>query len=623
MYLIYQNDIYSKYKSKFTSTDDWYKFLDSIPDVNKQGVNKQGVDTLEDDDYLDFIDSLGENYDDDTKKLVSPPPYSVVVQPSPVPVQVPVVFVPPEPQKHVLIDLYEYFITGYYSRNITIKRQFGSLTYANDCGSIGIKDSKKEPDSSFKKILVSCDELDSYNDVNDEDPVFKLLQETKYLKDHYEIYKNILTRSPIDELLQNKIYSDSTIDKIEQIDSIYDQIRLLYTNFGKDYKAGSFIEKIITDSYVLHLTVNETEKVVAIGDIHGSFHTFFRILLRLHLQKIINLTDLKVNDGFRIIFLGDILDRGNFGLDIIYIIFKMIMINNKNLENPKIIFNRGNHEEIEQNRNPKYGFGDVEVQKKWELYCQTKWQETVDQDNCKEKWINFFNKIVGIYSLFSSAVILNFSGEKKVWLCHGGIPVSSNPNFTNFNAPDYKNITFIKNPSISLQIRWNDFIGENRTTESVRGEDFYNIGVEDILNFFKKNNISFIVRGHQDSYANSYLLSNNKKYSPTPDKTQSFIVNGLQLNDKDLENDDDKEIILIDRNDTDYDEKMKRYKRSTIGAPIRRIVASSIKNTSRLKLKSNNRSFKVYPVLTISTNTDLLRNLFSDNYVILSYDIYA
>ena len=123
--------MYLIYKSKFTSTDEWYKFLDSIPDVDTKGVNKQGVNkqvnTLEDDEYLDFIDSLGENYDDDTKKLVPPPPYS-----------------PPEPQKHVLIDLYEYFITGYYSQDFTIKRQFGSLTYANTCGSIGIRDSEKK-----------------------------------------------------------------------------------------------------------------------------------------------------------------------------------------------------------------------------------------------------------------------------------------------------------------------------------------------------------------------------------------------------------------------------------------------------------------------------------------------
>jgi hypothetical protein len=604
--------MYLIYKSKFTSTDEWYKFLDSIPDVdtkgvNKQGVNKQGVDTLEDDEYLDFIDSLGENYDDDTKKLVPPPPYS-----------------PPEPQKHVLIDLYEYFITGYYSQDFTIKRQFGSLTYANTCGSIGIRDSEKKPDSSFEKILVSCDELDSYNKVNDEDPVFKLLQSTKYLKDHYKIYKNLLTRSLIDELLQNEFYSVSTIDKINQIDSIYGLMISMYTDFGKEYKAGSFIDKIVSNSYVLHLIVNETEKVVAIGDIHGSFHTFFRILLRLHLQKIINLTELKVNDGFRIIFLGDILDRGNFGLDIIYIIFKMILINNKDLENPKIIFNRGNHEEIEQNQNHEYGFGNVEVQKKWELYCQTTLKETVDQDKCKKEWEKFFIKIVGIYSLFSSAVILNFNGKKRVWLCHGGIPISSTLDHTDFNVPDYKNITFIKDPSISLQIRWNDFIGKDKTVESVRGDSFYNIGVDDILNFFKKNKISFIVRGHQDSYANSYLLSDNRKYSPTPDKTQSFIVNGLQLNDKNLENNDDEEVILIDRDDIDYDTEMKRYKRSTIGAPIRRIVASSINKTSRLKLKSlDGISFKVYPVLTISTNTDLRRNLFSDNYVILSYDTFV
>ena len=61
---------------------------------------------------------------------------------------------------------------------------------------------------------------------------------------------------------------------------------------------------------------------------------------------IINLKKFIINDPYKIIFLGDIIDRGIYSLDILNIIFKLIINNNKvkKLNDIKIIFIRGNHE---------------------------------------------------------------------------------------------------------------------------------------------------------------------------------------------------------------------------------------------------------------------------------------
>ena len=46
------------------------------------------------------------------------------------------------------------------------------------------------------------------------------------------------------------------------------------------------------------------------GDFHGSFHTFFRLMLRLEFSGI--LTKYKLKEGYKMVFCGDILDRGQY-----------------------------------------------------------------------------------------------------------------------------------------------------------------------------------------------------------------------------------------------------------------------------------------------------------------------
>lgn len=60
------------------------------------------------------------------------------------------------------------------------------------------------------------------------------------------------------------------------------------------------------------------DKVIIFGDFHGSYHSFFRSMNRLKEIGIIDL-NFKVTDGYRILFCGDIVDRGNHALEIVFL----------------------------------------------------------------------------------------------------------------------------------------------------------------------------------------------------------------------------------------------------------------------------------------------------------------
>ena len=79
------------------------------------------------------------------------------------------------------------------------------------------------------------------------------------------------------------------------------------------------------------------DKILIFGRIKNNFHSFFRILVRLHIKKIINLDNFKIANNYKLIFLGNIFDDKNkYNLEMLYILSKFIHTNNDK-NNIKII----------------------------------------------------------------------------------------------------------------------------------------------------------------------------------------------------------------------------------------------------------------------------------------------
>jgi hypothetical protein len=469
---------------------------------------------------------------------------------------------------NIIIEFYEYFIHDFndFKKNIVYK--FGDFTDSeyNKCGSIGIEGSLK----NLTENLSSCDPINSISgggeDLEKNLVNFERNISTYDIDNLYENYKTFFVKYSTEEILNKESISNI----FENIDDAYiNQKNLLKNNIIMsnyiDQMENSSFDQLknnnINDSILLKINLSKSDRIILIGDIHGSFHTFFRILCRLHRYDILNLEDFTLTDGYKIIFLGDILDRGEYSLDVIYLIFKLISVNNKSQFN--VIYNRGNHETFDifdrdgSNRDFKKKFG-------YDIY--------------KEDYNLFINKYLKLLNILPSAIVFSID-NKNIWCSHGGFPriyLNQKIDFTT------NNVILFRNNEITMDIKWSDFgsIYGDLFGDSRRGSELVNYTHKGTQQFLKQNNINFIIRGHQDSIGNSVLFkSDGEKYIIS---RQIGRIDGLVYNQNFINNRTDGSIARL------------------------------------LPLELSEDYFKV---LTISTNSDKKRYLQSDSFILLRFDI--
>ena len=397
---------------------------------------------------------------------------------------------------------------------------------------------------------------------------------SKVFKNHellllYEEYYTYNARKNISNFKNKKnsnLYKRLKDNIYNKFDELLDKSKDIMLKYIKKFYNSTNIKNSIknNDDIIIKLEESNDSKIILMGDQHGSFHSFFRLIIRLISTGIMD-ENYKLVDNYKIIFLGDILDRGNYGLEIMYIILKL-MIENNSENKLNVIINRGNHEE--ENTFKHYGFY-LEIFKKINDYNKT------------------LNKFLDFFKYCPCAIILDHSNI-KYWLCHGGF-YKNIDNMPNFN--DNNSIYIIKVNNTS-EIRWNDFTNNENNSNSIRGKNIYNIGIKTLYNFLNKYNINFIIRGHSDSESNTMLLTNKNKIN----KKQLNNSMWYHINDKD-------HIKLLSKNSDLISYSSKNKKTENEIAIINPINFSNEK--------------ELYPILTISNNCDIGRNLYNDSYIII------
>lgn len=486
-----------------------------------------------------------------------------------------------------VFETYEYNIVGYTQTG----DYFGELsdTPPEVCGKVRVRGNKKQDD-----IITSCDSLSSeeqvmtggYNIDNfyHNYKTWRTKQEnfSNNYGDSQEVFLSEESVSNLETTLRNaktnmKRFLFTKGHEIERtplsLDSILldrgfiDGVQPIITN---DDIINLYLgDDLLKTTYILHHNIPKTKRVIMFGDYHGSFHTFFRNILRLHKNGILDITTYTINEPYLIIFTGDIADRGTYSLDIIYFLAKLIEKNN-NEDDIKIILNRGNHEE--STTMFIYGFYN-EVQ-------------------TKVSGGYYFQILEAYYDLLyqcPSAIILTVENERRFWISHGGFPIITEGETDNGIIKISEYIHMVYNESIATQIRWNDFIYKNVTDISSRGDNMFSIGLNDVKAFYKANEIDFVIRGHQDSFGNTTLFYGAPKNTPKP-------IEEIPLNTH------DKNLAII-----------KNENNPKFG-PTFRIVVDS-------KLGAYGNKNPILPVLTISTNTDFNRPLVRDSFGVLRFDL--
>ena len=282
------------------------------------------------------------------------------------------------------VTIYEFMLYGYANVDPST---FGLLEDVDDkeCGVVHSTTDKMDKEK-IKGIISSCDVIKSkfIGGFDNELLNINMLYEN-YLQWNTKVNKwtdnNILLK--YDDTVYREIIG--AIQKATDVNKHFFSIDNTINEEAKQFGA-----------YVRCISVPNENKIILFGDFHGSFHTFFRHMIRLAKLNVLDLHTYEIKNGYMLIFLGDILDRGVYSLEILQFVCKLILSNNG-----KVIYLRGNHEET----------------KLWADYGFNK--ELEDKvDNVKEiKGI-----IQTFYNSSLSAIILQ-NGDNRYWLCHGGIPV--------------------------------------------------------------------------------------------------------------------------------------------------------------------------------------------------------
>lgn len=323
----------------------------------------------------------------------------------------------------------------------------------------------------------------------------------------------------------------------------------------------------IREPFIQRLRVHENQQLCFMGDLHGSIHALLRNLLRLVEKNFIN-NEWKILDPNNyLIFLGDFVDRGSYGLEC-WITLLLLYINNPH----NVIILRGNHEEVSQWKN--HYFRQIKKNFNFATAC-----------TIADMFTTFCEQLP--YALF----IISGECEAKpsiVQCSHGGINPQMDPLF--FQAFIHNNdLSYAKLQSIDLPFPnkykkpeleidncghngfiWSDFIGVSfddirpiaTTLEPKNWSNFYirqhrffpqqtlswtplhnhswlfnhNRGagylanIEDTREYFKIYGLSGCFRGHQDTECSlKFLIHNREELIPWYDLNLFYRINHHKL----------------------------------------------------------------------------------------------
>lgn len=278
---------------------------------------------------------------------------------------------------------------------------------------------------------------------------------------------------PHTESKKFKLFSDEDFDKL--LNEIEQQYRDIKSN----------------EVYLLKKSLNINDKVIILGDLHSSLYSLLQILNGLQNKGIIK-DNFELRDNYYLIFLGDLVDRGSYSIEILLIAFKLKIINND-----KVIIINGNHEDPG-------------------IYNYYGFSEEMDNELEEER----IEKISQILSKLPTVLFLKYDNDDKYYqLCHGGIDKTIHKVWLKTYLDKKKEMQIIDNLHLSGNLnkyelngfKWSDFSYKSIgiiPTESGRGAGHV-YGIAGTNDYLETNNLHSIISGHQDYVNIALLLENN------------------------------------------------------------------------------------------------------------------
>jgi len=272
--------------------------------------------------------------------------------------------------------------------------------------------------------------------------------------------------------------------------------------------------------YIQKIIIKPESEIVFFGDLHGSIHSLVRSLEHLIDRGYLDNNFTIIKDNFYIVFLGDYVDRGNYGVEVLSTLFTLKLVNPDN-----VFVIRGNHENMKAHQN-------------WGFHAELKHKfNDISQDLASLLQRAYMRMPAALFIGMPTDQIdqVNKKKIKYILCCHGGPDFGFNPNgllqtksshaacifdmsnqqivVQKYYKQKNKSITrFASKQLIKSKVQetillknigflWNDFDNTGRDTDVVvgrawkLGQDF----TKYLLSLWSGQNytVSMIIRGHQ------------------------------------------------------------------------------------------------------------------------------
>jgi hypothetical protein len=262
-------------------------------------------------------------------------------------------------------------------------------------------------------------------------------------------------------------------------------------------------------SYASKINFRDNSKIAIIGDLHSSFHSLEDIIINDLNSKnfFVDQESLILKSNHYIIFTGDVVDRGPYGLEILWFISTLLYLNPDN-----VYLCKGNHEDIDVYY--RYGFKDqMDEQFDVEPIIGEFLFKTPQFLSLLPTVI--FGKLNGkLYQFNHGSINLDFSGYTTH---HQRFDYGVSKLFKFLNNKEEKNISIQKSSSNNTcGFKWGDFYynpfnyGVRKPIDTVTGR--YNHHHKIIEEYLVTHGIKCIFSGHQDTVSLGILpVEKNKK----------------------------------------------------------------------------------------------------------------
>ncbi len=276
-------------------------------------------------------------------------------------------------------------------------------------------------------------------------------------------------------------YSNKHIVTLKYAGSKLQETADLYAKWIKNTPQTKEFRGDFVPFYVARLTLPADAKIVAMGDCHGDAKSIIATLRRLNEENKM--------DGFKIIdpklyllFLGDFVDRGLFGLEVLAIISHLKILNQE-----QVLLVRGNHEDFYSNESFRF-----------ELAGARKKEGLRNKHPIVERFAKAYQAFCNNLPV---ALFLKI-GEQEghILAVHGGIERRHNPK--ELLGSPYASVieTLEYNPWCGdiTDYQWLDFtLDPNEESGFCEAEHRGRISKKDTDEYLKEHNIIAVLRGHQ------------------------------------------------------------------------------------------------------------------------------